>query len=424
MKINTLVLIFGFLVFSAGLSGLPNQVVAQQDPLTDNTIAGCSTAGGTCYYRDGNCNTAGPAYDLLGYCADAAGQQPASCCKLKTQASGVGSDFYCTTALAGVCQQASRGCGTTATNVGACQTDAAGTVRVCCRTNPAPPPLPGAPTQTTGPRLGNYILLEPIPGSANTIGLFNTYLEDIYRFAFWAVGIAVVFMLTIGGFMYLTSAGNTSRMESAKTVIFDAILGLILALVAWLFLYVINPDLVNVGLPSVSISQSPLPPPPVVGGNNQSLAEQIRTGVPGLSLPGAGSCSSSSGVVSPASSIAQSAAGTPVTHCQKGCPGSGLCNGTTGLSESMLRGLVNVAAQFPMTVSSFTGGSHSNGSAHYSGRAVDVVPATPNKSDWPRIVQAFRNEGASLIICDISVAGKTLIIPCNDPRADHIHAQW
>ncbi len=107
-----------------------------------------------------------------------------------------------------------------------------------------------APTQVTGPNLGNYQLLEQIPGSTNTVGSLKTYLEDMYRFAFWTVGIAVVLMLTVGGFMYMTSAGNTSRMSTAKTVIFDAILGLILALMAWLFLYVINPDLVNLTLPT------------------------------------------------------------------------------------------------------------------------------------------------------------------------------
>ncbi|MFZ1626284.1 MAG: pilin [Candidatus Moraniibacteriota bacterium] len=420
MKIN--IFVFGFLVLSSGLFGLPHSVAAQGQPLIQPfTKESCSlnngNNNGVCYIGAENCPGG---VDFVGYCNAA---KTDACCARRAQTSGIGSDFYCTTTLAGVCQQASRGCGTTAIKKGACQTDAAGTDRVCCQTKPAAPPLPGAPTQTTGPRFGNYTLLEPIPGSANTIGLLNTYLEDIYRFAFWAIGIAVVFMLTIGGFMYLTSAGNTSRMESAKTVIFDAILGLILALVAWLFLYVINPDLVNVGLPSVSISQSPLPPPPVVGGNNQSLAAQIQAGVPGLTLSSAGDCSSSGGVVSPASSIAQSAAGTPVTHCQKGCPGSGICNGTTGLSETMLRGLINVAAQFPITVSSFTGGSHMNGSDHYSGRAADIVPAAPN-ADWPRIVIALRNENARNIVCDITVAGKTQIIKCDDPRADHIHAAW
>ena len=46
--------------------------------------------------------------------------------------------------------------------------------------------------------------------------------------------------------MYITSAGNNSSMEKAKGVITDAIVGLVLALGAYLLLYVINPDLVKI----------------------------------------------------------------------------------------------------------------------------------------------------------------------------------
>lgn len=123
----------------------------------------------------------------------------------------------------------------------------------------------GVPTGVTGSGTREYTLLEQIPMSSNTVGSLSTYLQDIYIFAFWVVALAVVFMLTVGGFMYLTAAGNTARMGSAKTVIFDALLGLVLALVAWLFLYMINPDLVNVRLPSIGITpmQAPPEPPPM-----------------------------------------------------------------------------------------------------------------------------------------------------------------
>ncbi|NTW13859.1 MAG: hypothetical protein HGA31_02385 [Candidatus Moranbacteria bacterium] len=74
------------------------------------------------------------------------------------------------------------------------------------------------------------------------------YIQAIYKFALWAVGIAAMFMIAVGGMMYLTSAGNTSQTSSAKKVIFDALIGLALAIIAWLILYVINPDLVMVSL--------------------------------------------------------------------------------------------------------------------------------------------------------------------------------
>ena len=290
----------------------------------------------------------------------------------------------------------------------------------------------------TSPGYLNYQLLEQIPGSDNTVGNFNTYLQDIYRFAFWAIGIAVVFMLTIGGFMYLTSAGNTSRMESAKTIIFDAILGLILALVAWLFLYMINPDFVNLSLPTVSIATVPAPAAGTTTGTGTStgsvtgtwatpaqLAQQIRLSGSGIRLSSSGSCSGTAGAISPTLSMSQAATNQPVTRCQNGCPGTGLCTQTTGLSANMLSGLLSVAATYPFMVTSFTGGSHAPNSAHYQGRAVDIVPDAP-KAQWPLVQSALRGAGvgATNVLCDITVNRVTVYVSCDDSRADHIHAEW
>ncbi len=47
---------------------------------------------------------------------------------------------------------------------------------------------------------------------------------------FWlgAAGICAMLMIIIGGFMYSTSAGNNASMEKAKSVIADALIGLLL----------------------------------------------------------------------------------------------------------------------------------------------------------------------------------------------------
>jgi hypothetical protein len=94
----------------------------------------------------------------------------------------------------------------------------------------------------------NYVVMEKIPGFENEMGNFPSYVLAFTKFGIWTVGIVALFMITFGGFMYMTAAGNTSRMDSAKTVIFDAFYGLIVALAAWLLLFVINPDLVKVSL--------------------------------------------------------------------------------------------------------------------------------------------------------------------------------
>lgn len=226
----------------------------------DGIAARCSQNDQNCFKLNISTNVWAP----IGYC-----ESPTTGCCLAGAAGGgtsVGSEFNCINTLGGVCLPQSTCNNQAGTSVGSCPADAAGAQRICCKNNNV-----SGVGSVSGPNLGNYTLLEQIPGSSNTVGTLKTYLEDIYRFAFWAVGIAVVFMLTVGGFMYLTSAGNTSRMESAKTVIFDAILGLILALVAWLFLYVINPDLVNVKLPTTAIA----PAPPATTGTTSSTVPKL-----------------------------------------------------------------------------------------------------------------------------------------------------
>jgi len=347
----------------------------------------------------------------------------------------------------------------------------------CCTT--------AIPRSITGPTYANYTLLEKIPGSSQTIGKLNTYLEDIYRFAFWAVGIAVVFMLTIGGFYYLTSAGNTSQLQTAKTIIWDALLGLILALVAWLFLYILNPDLVNLTLPtSITIAPPKAVPAgtpgsgtaprnftaaqcsaasggfasdadscvpgqfsignfvdatntisgvccaaktPTDGTPLQGLARTILLGTAGITVSTSGSCSGADAInVSPRRTLMETASGDTATTCHNGCnTTTSRCAGKSSLYQPMLQTLITIGGNYPFEITSFTGGSHSPGSAHYTGRSVDIVPAAP-KSDWPKIQNLFRNPGGARAICDIwdSVTRKNISINCADPRADHIHAQW
>lgn len=54
-----------------------------------------------------------------------------------------------------------------------------------------------------------------------------------------------MFMIMIGGYMYIMSGGNNATMGKAKGFITDAIIGLLLAFTAYLILYVINPTLVE-----------------------------------------------------------------------------------------------------------------------------------------------------------------------------------
>jgi len=106
-----------------------------------------------------------------------------------------------------------------------------------------------APAPTT--RQFKYILLESFPGffTANTeMTDFPKLVLAIYKFGIWTVGIAGLFMLVVGGFMYMASAGNTSTASNAQGIIWDALLGIVAALGAYLIFYVINPDLTKINL--------------------------------------------------------------------------------------------------------------------------------------------------------------------------------
>lgn len=93
-----------------------------------------------------------------------------------------------------------------------------------------------------------YETWENIPGSGTTDSL-TTYLGFIYSFLIGISGILAIIMIGVGAFIYMvTSAGNAAKMADGKDMIYSAIYGLVIALIAWLILFVINPDLVTNGV--------------------------------------------------------------------------------------------------------------------------------------------------------------------------------
>lgn len=105
-----------------------------------------------------------------------------------------------------------------------------------------------AEEDTTDKKSGfEYKLLESVPlvGRAGEVIRFPEYISGVYRFAFVAIAISALLMLTIGGFYYLSSAGNQSTAGTAKKIITDAILGLAVALVSWVILNTIDPEILS-----------------------------------------------------------------------------------------------------------------------------------------------------------------------------------
>ncbi len=70
-------------------------------------------------------------------------------------------------------------------------------------------------------------------------------LAGVYRFALGLIGIAALIMFVLGGVTYMTAADSQDRVKQGQTFMRNAVFGLVLALLSYLILYTINPDIVE-----------------------------------------------------------------------------------------------------------------------------------------------------------------------------------
>ena len=85
--------------------------------------------------------------------------------------------------------------------------------------------------------------------------------EALYRFGLGLVGISAMVMIVLGGVMYMLAGDSKDRTTRGKNYITNAIWGLVLALVSWLILFTINPDLVgkfNLNLKPLNLKVEPI----------------------------------------------------------------------------------------------------------------------------------------------------------------------
>lgn len=61
-------------------------------------------------------------------------------------------------------------------------------------------------------------------------------IANIYNFLISYIGVAILIMLIVSGFVYLTSQGNKDNIKKAQGIFIAAIIGGIIALCAWLII--------------------------------------------------------------------------------------------------------------------------------------------------------------------------------------------
>ena len=116
-------------------------------------------------------------------------------------------------------------------------------------------------------------------GAAASAGAPGAYVADFYWFALIIGGVLAFGVVVYGGVRYMASAGNPSGQSDAKEWIEAAILGLLLLVGVYFVLSVINPQLLNLNLPSltpVNISSIVVPSNPIGSANGPNPRQRVR----------------------------------------------------------------------------------------------------------------------------------------------------
>ncbi|MBI2674404.1 MAG: hypothetical protein HYX22_01565 [Candidatus Yanofskybacteria bacterium] len=106
----------------------------------------------------------------------------------------------------------------------------------------------GLPSETPGLSPANKkSFSSPVLPVIPTEGLpsFGQLIATIFTWSLNILGIVVFVMIFFAGFQWFTAAGNTAKVNEAKSRITNAITGALILLAAWIILYTINPDLVG-----------------------------------------------------------------------------------------------------------------------------------------------------------------------------------
>lgn len=95
-----------------------------------------------------------------------------------------------------------------------------------------------------------------LQGAANSGGADPSQLPRcVNQIYVWSLGIAALLallMMIIGGYSYMTSAGNAEQAGKGTEMIWSSIIGLALLFGAYLLLNTINPDLVKFPMTSIT----------------------------------------------------------------------------------------------------------------------------------------------------------------------------
>ncbi|MDP3948667.1 MAG: hypothetical protein Q8Q17_01820 [bacterium] len=233
--------------------------------------------------------------------------------------------------------------------------------------------LPSAAlAQTTG----QVDFTNTVPDIANTqAGGAVGWVQNFYQFSLIAGVFLAVGVIVWAGLRYALAAGNPSGQSDAGDQILQALLGLILLFGAYLILYTINPNLINLSLPTLSNVNVPMP---VGGGGGMGTGTGGGWGTGGNYDGGAGGTSGGAGASSCFNCLTD--AQVRQSFGQNGVQiktGAGAAR-VEGLQQSIVNAVLELKSNCPsceIVVTEGTGGRHQPGTySHANGYKVDIRP--------------------------------------------------
>ena len=110
------------------------------------------------------------------------------------------------------------------------------------------------------------------------------YVASFYTFALMLGGVLAFGAVVYGGVLYAISMGNPSQQSEGKEWIKSALIGLLLLAGAYLILFTINPDLVNLNMPTLDSVNVKMDAASAVSGNGTTTTTNGTT-VPNVPRP-------------------------------------------------------------------------------------------------------------------------------------------
>lgn len=87
-----------------------------------------------------------------------------------------------------------------------------------------------------------------LPGNTTQDSTASGFILKIINIALAIAGLIAVLFLIIGGFRYITSAGNEETAEKAKKIILNSIIGIVVIILSFVIVRVISNALTGQGV--------------------------------------------------------------------------------------------------------------------------------------------------------------------------------